>query len=43
MTAQGAAGRERRVGLVLVLVSAAAFGSLAVLGKRAYTGGLGVA
>ena len=43
MTAQGAAGRERRVGLVLVLVSAAAFGSLAVLGKQAYAGGLGVA
>jgi drug/metabolite transporter (DMT)-like permease len=34
--------RGRRVGLVLCLVSAAGFGSLAVLGKQAYAGGLGV-
>jgi len=33
---------QRRVGLVLCLVSAAGFGSLAVLGKQAYAGGLGV-
>jgi drug/metabolite transporter (DMT)-like permease len=32
----------RRVGIALCLVSAAGFGSLAVLGKQAYAGGLGV-
>ena len=31
-----------RAGLVLCLVSAAAFGSLAIFGKQAYAGGLGV-
>ncbi|MGH2815101.1 MAG: EamA family transporter, partial [Actinomycetota bacterium] len=31
-----------RVGLVLCLVSAAGFGSLAIFGKQAYAGGLGV-
>jgi drug/metabolite transporter (DMT)-like permease len=31
-----------RAGLVLCLVSAAGFGSLAILGKQAYAGGLGV-
>ena len=34
--------RRRRVGLALCLVSAAGFGSLAVFGKQAYAGGLGV-
>ena len=33
----------RRAGLGLVLVSAAGFGSLAIFGKQAYAGGLGVA
>ena len=40
-----AAARGRpidRVGLVLCLVSAAGFGSLAIFGKQAYAGGLGV-
>ena len=32
----------RRVGVALCLVSAAGFGSLAVFGKQAYAGGLGV-
>jgi drug/metabolite transporter (DMT)-like permease len=32
----------RRVGLLLCLVSAAGFGSLAIFGKQAYAGGLGV-
>ena len=36
------AGDLDRVGLLLCLVSAAGFGSLAVLGKQAYAGGLGV-
>ena len=31
-----------RTGLVLCLVSAAGFGSLAIFGKQAYAGGLGV-
>jgi drug/metabolite transporter (DMT)-like permease len=31
-----------RVGLALCLVSAAGFGSLAIFGKQAYAGGLGV-
>jgi drug/metabolite transporter (DMT)-like permease len=34
--------QQRRVGLALCLVSAAGFGSLAVFGKQAYAGGLGV-
>jgi drug/metabolite transporter (DMT)-like permease len=34
--------RLDRVGLVLCLVSAAGFGSLAIFGKQAYAGGLGV-
>jgi drug/metabolite transporter (DMT)-like permease len=40
----GAPSREadRRVGLLLCLVSAAGFGSLAIFGKQAYAGGLGV-
>jgi drug/metabolite transporter (DMT)-like permease len=33
---------DRRVGLLLCLASAAGFGSLAILGKQAYAGGLGV-
>ena len=33
---------SRRVGLLLCLVSAAGFGSLAIFGKQAYAGGLGV-
>ena len=36
------AGRLDRVGLGLCVVSAAAFGSLAIFGKQAYEGGLGV-
>src|SRR4030095_16442824 len=36
-------GSLDRVGLGLCLVSAAGFGSLAVFGKQAYAGGLGVA
>jgi NADH:ubiquinone oxidoreductase subunit 6 (subunit J) len=35
-------GRPDRVGLALCVVSAAGFGSLAVFGKQAYAGGLGV-
>jgi drug/metabolite transporter (DMT)-like permease len=35
--------RPRRAGVALCLVSAVGFGSLAVLGKQAYAGGLGVA
>ena len=31
-----------RVGLLLCVLSAAAFGSLAIFGKQAYAGGLGV-
>jgi drug/metabolite transporter (DMT)-like permease len=38
----GRAGSLDRVGLGLCLVSAAGFGSLAVFGKQAYAGGLGV-
>jgi drug/metabolite transporter (DMT)-like permease len=38
----GRAGGLDRVGLGLCLVSAAGFGSLAVFGKQAYAGGLGV-
>jgi drug/metabolite transporter (DMT)-like permease len=38
----GSAGSLDRVGLGLCLVSAAGFGSLAVFGKQAYAGGLGV-
>ena len=49
-TAQPAAGRPLtgqkgsidRVGLALCVVSAAGFGSLAIFGKQAYAGGLGV-
>jgi drug/metabolite transporter (DMT)-like permease len=33
---------NRRVGIALCLVSAAGFGSLAIFGKQAYAGGLGV-
>ena len=33
---------DRRVGIALCLVSAAGFGSLAIFGKQAYAGGLGV-
>ena len=41
--ASAASGRHLdRVGLVLCLVSAAGFGSLAIFGKQAYAGGLGV-
>jgi drug/metabolite transporter (DMT)-like permease len=40
--AAGSAGSLDRVGLGLCLVSAAGFGSLAVFGKQAYAGGLGV-
>jgi drug/metabolite transporter (DMT)-like permease len=38
----GSSGRIDRAGLVLCLVSAAGFGSLAIFGKQAYQGGLGV-
>jgi drug/metabolite transporter (DMT)-like permease len=39
----GAAGSALdRVGLLLCVLSAAAFGSLAIFGKQAYAGGLGV-
>ena len=41
--ATAAAERRRRAGLGLVLLSAAGFGSLPILGKQAYAGGLGVA
>lgn len=34
--------RDRQVGLLLCLASAAAFGSLAIFGKQAYASGLGV-
>ena len=39
---QGQRQADRRVGLLLCLVSAAGFGSLAIFGKQAYAGGLGV-
>jgi drug/metabolite transporter (DMT)-like permease len=38
----GPSGRLDQAGLVLCLVSAAGFGSLAIFGKQAYEGGLGV-
>jgi drug/metabolite transporter (DMT)-like permease len=38
----GSVGRLDRAGLALCLVSAAGFGSLAIFGKQAYEGGLGV-
>ena len=42
MSAAAGGGGDRRVGLLLCLVSAAGFGSLAIFGKQAYASGLGV-
>jgi drug/metabolite transporter (DMT)-like permease len=42
VSAAAGGGGDRRVGLLLCLVSAAGFGSLAIFGKQAYASGLGV-